>query len=118
MWYHENIGGENCAIVDTWWQTETGSIMISPLPGVTSTKPGSACGPLPGIESIVIDNDGNQVGKGEGGFLAVKSPWPSMLRTVYGEMIKDIWILIGHNMMVYILLVMELSMMKKVIYGS
>ena len=52
MWYHENIGGENCAIVDTWWQTETGSIMISPLPGVTSTKPGSACGPLPGIESM------------------------------------------------------------------
>ena len=85
MWYHENIGGENCAIVDTWWQTETGSIMISPLPGVTSTKPGSACGPLPGIESIVIDNDGNEVGKGEGGFLAVKSPWPSMLRTVYGD---------------------------------
>jgi len=85
MWYHENIGGKNCAIVDTWWQTETGSIMISPLPGVTSTKPGSACGPLPGIESIVIDNDGNEVGKGEGGFLAVKSPWPSMLRTVYGD---------------------------------
>ena len=59
--------------------------MISPLPGVTSTKPGSACGPLPGIESIVIDNDGKEVGKGEGGFLAVKSPWPSMLRTVYGD---------------------------------
>ena len=85
MWYHENIGGENCAIVDTWWQTETGSIMISPLPGVTSTKPGSACGPLPGIESVIIDNDGNEVGKGEGGFLAIKSPWPSMLRTVYGD---------------------------------
>ena len=85
MWYHENIGGEQCAIVDTWWQTETGSIMISPLPGVTSTKPGSACGPLPGIESVIIDNDGNEVGKGEGGYLAVKSPWPSMLRTVYGD---------------------------------
>ena len=85
MWYHENIGGSQTPIVDTWWQTETGSIMISPLPGVTSTKPGSACGPLPGIESIVIDNDGNEVGKGEGGFLAVKSPWPSMLRTVYGD---------------------------------
>ena len=85
MWYHEYIGGTKCAIVDTWWQTETGSIMISPLPGVTSTKPGSACGPLPGIESIVIDNDGKEVGKGEGGFLAIKSPWPSMLRTVYGD---------------------------------
>ena len=85
MWYHENIGNEQCAIVDTWWQTETGSIMISPLPGITDTKPGSACGPLPGIESVIIDENGNEVGKGEGGYLAIKSPWPSMLRTVYGD---------------------------------
>ena len=85
MWYHENIGNEQCAIVDTWWQTETGSIMISPLPGITSTKPGSACGPLPGVDSVIIDEKGNEVGKGEGGYLAIKSPWPSMLRTVYGD---------------------------------
>ena len=85
MWYHKNIGNENCAIVDTWWQTETGSIMISPLPGITSTKPGSACSPLPGIEAVVVDESGKEVNKGEGGYLAIKSPWPSMLRTVYGD---------------------------------
>ena len=85
MWYHRNIGNENCAIVDTWWQTETGSIMISPLPGITSTKPGSACSSLPGIEGVVVDESGKEVSKGEGGYLAIKSPWPSMLRTVYGD---------------------------------
>ena len=85
MWYHKNIGNESCAIVDTWWQTETGSIMISPLPGITSTKPGSACSPLPGIEAVVVDESGKEVDKGEGGYLAIKSPWPSMLRTVYGD---------------------------------
>ena len=85
MWYYKTVGNSKCPIVDTWWQTETGSIMISPLPGVTETKPGSACGPLPGIDSIIIDNDGNEVGNGEGGFLAIKTPWPSMLRTVYGD---------------------------------
>ena len=85
MWYHENIGNEQCAIVDTWWQTETGSIMISPLPGITSTKPGSACGPMPGIDAIVVDEKGNEVSKGEGGYLAIKTPWPSMLRTVFGD---------------------------------
>ena len=85
MWYHRNIGNENCAIVDTWWQTETGSIMISPLPGITSTKPGSACSSLPGIEGVVVDETGKEVNKGEGGYLAIKSPWPSMLRTVYGD---------------------------------
>ena len=85
MWYHKNIGNESCAIVDTWWQTETGSIMISPLPGITSTKPGSACSPLPGIEAVVVDESGEEVNKGEGGYLAIKSPWPSMLRTVYGD---------------------------------
>ena len=85
MWYHENIGSESCAIVDTWWQTETGSIMITPLPGITSTKPGSACGPMPGIDAIVVDEKGNEVSKGEGGYLAIKTPWPSMLRTVFGD---------------------------------
>ena len=85
MWYHENIGNESCAIVDTWWQTETGSIMITPLPGITSTKPGSACGPMPGIDAVVVDENGNEVSKGEGGYLAIKTPWPSMLRTVFGD---------------------------------
>ena len=85
MWYHENIGSESCAIVDTWWQTETGSIMITPLPGITSTKPGSACGPMPGIDAIIVDENGNEVSKGEGGYLAIKTPWPSMLRTVFGD---------------------------------
>ena len=85
MWYHENIGSESCAIVDTWWQTETGSIMITPLPGITSTNPGSACGPMPGIDAIVVDEKGNEVSKGEGGYLAIKTPWPSMLRTVFGD---------------------------------
>ena len=85
MWYHENIGSESCAIVDTWWQTETGSIMITPLPGITSTKPGSACGPMPGIDAIIVDEKGNEVSKGEGGYLAIKTPWPSMLRTVFGD---------------------------------
>ena len=85
MWYHENIGSESCAIVDTWWQTETGSIMITPLPGITSTKPGSACGPMPGIDAVVVDENGNEVSKGEGGYLAIKTPWPSMLRTVFGD---------------------------------
>ena len=85
MWYHEYIGSESCAIVDTWWQTETGSIMITPLPGITSTKPGSACGPMPGIDAVVVDENGNEVSKGEGGYLAIKTPWPSMLRTVFGD---------------------------------
>ena len=85
MWYHENIGSESCAIVDTWWQTETGSIMITPLPGITSTKPGSACGPMPGVDAVVVDENGNEVSKGEGGYLAIKTPWPSMLRTVFGD---------------------------------
>ena len=94
IWYHKNIGNENCAIVDTWWQTETGSIMISPLPGITSTKPGSACSSLPGIEGVVVDESGKEVNKGEGGYLAIKSPWPSMLRTIYGDekrYIKTYW---------------------------
>jgi acetyl-CoA synthetase len=85
MWYRENIGGDSCPIVDTWWQTETGSIMITPLPGVTSTKPGSATKALPGIEVEVVDKDGNAVSPGGGGFLTITKPWPSMLRSIYGD---------------------------------
>jgi acetyl-CoA synthetase len=85
MWYQEHIGGDRCPIVDTWWQTETGAIMITPLPGVTTTKPGSATRPFPGIEADVIDDEGNSVPLGGGGFLVLKRPWPSMLRTIYGD---------------------------------
>ncbi len=85
MWYREVIGNNNCPIVDTWWQTETGSIMISPLPGVTATKPGSAMGALPGIVATVIDDEGRVMGNGHGGYLTLNEPWPSMLRGVWGE---------------------------------
>jgi acetyl-CoA synthetase len=85
MWYHRNIGGETTPIVDTWWQTETGMIMISPLPGITTTKPGSATMPLPGIDADIVDDQGNSVPLGQGGYLVVRKPWPSMLRTVYGD---------------------------------
>ena len=85
MWYREVIGGSNCPIVDTWWQTETGAIMISPLPGVTATKPGSAMRPLPGISAKVVDDRGVEVGNGHGGFLILDQPWPSMLRGIWGE---------------------------------
>jgi acetyl-CoA synthetase len=85
MWYREVIGGNRCPIVDTWWQTETGAIMISPLPGVTSTKPGSAMTPLPGISAKVVDDNGFAVPKGHGGYLILDQPWPSMLRGVWGE---------------------------------
>ncbi len=85
MWYREVIGGDRCPIVDTWWQTETGAIMISPLPGVTATKPGSAMRPLPGISAKVVDDKGVEVGNGHGGFLILDQPWPSMLRGVWGE---------------------------------
>jgi acetyl-CoA synthetase len=85
MWYHDRIGGGRCPIVDTWWQTETGAIMITPLPGVVTTKPGSATRPFPGIEADVIDDEGNSVPLGGGGFLVLKRPWPSMLRTIYGD---------------------------------
>ncbi len=84
VWYHLNIGGERCPIVDTWWQTETGAIMISPLPGATTTKPGSATFPLPGISAELVDNDGTPVPKG-GGYLTLTQPWPSMLRGIYGD---------------------------------
>ncbi|MFB1482099.1 acetate--CoA ligase [Corallococcus sp. RDP092CA] len=85
MWYRDVIGGGRCPVVDTWWQTETGSIMISPLPGATPTKPGSATFPLPGIHAEILDRDGNRVARGQGGLLFVTKPWPSMLRTVYGD---------------------------------
>jgi acetyl-CoA synthetase len=85
MWYREVIGANNCPIVDTWWQTETGAIMISPLPGVTATKPGSAMKALPGISAKVVDDKGVPVPNGHGGFLILDQPWPSMLRGVWGE---------------------------------
>jgi acetyl-CoA synthetase len=85
MWYRKQIGGDRCPIVDTWWQTETGSIMISPLPGATPTKPGSATRPLPGISVDVVTKDGVSVGNNQGGFLVITRPWPSMLRTIWGD---------------------------------
>jgi acetyl-CoA synthetase len=85
MWYREHIGRNNCPIVDTWWQTETGSLMIAPLPGITVTKPGAAMRALPGIRVDVVDNDGNSVGNGEGGYLTITHPWPSMTRGIYGD---------------------------------
>ena len=85
MWYHETVGGTRCPIVDTWWQTETGGHMITPLPGATPTKPGSATLPLPGIIADIVDETGHSVGKGKGGILVIKKPWPSMLRTIWGD---------------------------------
>ena len=85
MWYRENIGRNRCPIVDTWWQTETGAIMISPLPGVTAAKPGSAMTPLPGISADVVDDQSESVPDGGGGYLVLREPWPSMLRTIWGD---------------------------------
>jgi acetyl-CoA synthetase len=86
MWYHRVIGRERCPIVDTWWQTETGAIMIAPLPGVTSTKPGSCTQPLPGVFADIVDEDGHSVTTPEaGGYLVIRKPWPSMLRTIWGD---------------------------------
>ena len=85
MWYHKHIGGEKCPIVDTWWQTETGMIMISPLPGVTDLKPGSCTLPFPGVKVEMLDRFGKPVERGEIGFVAITEPWPAMLRTVYGD---------------------------------
>ncbi|WP_018352256.1 acetate--CoA ligase [Longispora albida] len=85
IWYREHIGRGECPIVDTWWQTETGAIMISPLPGVTHTKPGSAMSPLPGISADVVDDTGKSVPNGGGGYLVLREPWPSMLRTIWGD---------------------------------
>lgn len=88
MWYREVIGKNNCPIVDTWWQTETGAIMISPLPGVTATKPGSAMKALPGIGAEVVDDEGRAVGNGRGGYLVLTQPWPSMMRGIWKEPVR------------------------------
>ena len=85
IWYHEEIGKQRCPIVDTWWQTETGGILISPLPGVTPTKPGSATRPFPGIAADVLTREGKAVEANQGGFLVIKRPWPGMMRTIYGD---------------------------------
>jgi acetyl-CoA synthetase len=84
MWYHEYIGGGRCPIVDTWWQTETGAIAIAPLPGITTTKPGSATKPFPGIAADIVDENGRSVPFGGGGYIVLRRPWPSMLRGIYG----------------------------------
>ncbi|MBI4442254.1 MAG: acetate--CoA ligase [Acidobacteria bacterium] len=85
MWYYEHIGGKRCPVVDTWWQTETGMILISPLPGITTLKPGSATFPLPGIEADVVDENGQSVPLGGGGYLVLKAPWPAIARTIYKD---------------------------------
>ena len=93
IWYHKNIGHERCPVVDTWWQTETGSILITPLPGIVATKPGSATRAFPGIDAEILDEKGNRVPVG-GGYLAIMSPWPSMLRGIYGDpdrYVKQYW---------------------------
>ena len=85
LWYHENVGGGRCPIMDTWWQTETGGHMITPLPGVTPQLPGSCSLPFPGIQAAIVDETGNDVPNGQGGILVVKKPWPSMIRTIWGD---------------------------------
>ena len=85
IWYRKYIGADTCPIVDTWWQTETGAIMITPLPGITATKPGAAMTPFPGISVDIVDNDGKSVGNGEGGYLTITAPWPSMTRGIWGD---------------------------------
>ncbi|MFN3158818.1 MAG: acetate--CoA ligase [Rubinisphaera brasiliensis] len=85
MWYHRVIGQQKCPIVDTWWQTETGGIMITPLPGITTTKPGSCTKPLPGVVPAIVDDQGTELGENEGGLLVMTQPWPHMLRTLYGD---------------------------------
>jgi acetyl-CoA synthetase len=85
MWYRKYVGGDRCPIVDTWWQTETGGILITPLPGITATKPGAAMTPFPGVSAEVVDNDGQPVGNGEGGYLVLNRPWPGMLRGIWGD---------------------------------
>lgn len=85
IWYRTHIGGDRVPVVDTWWQTENGAILVSPLPGVTHTKPGSAMHPLPGVTADVVDGDGNSVAAGSGGYLVVTEPWPAMLRTIWGD---------------------------------
>jgi len=94
MWDYEHIGRGKCPIVDTWWQTETGHILITPLPGITTTKPGSATKPFPGIKASVLDEKGNPLPPGKGGYLAIQYPWPGMLRTIHGgpdRYVKTYW---------------------------
>ncbi|MEX2316796.1 MAG: acetate--CoA ligase [Pirellulales bacterium] len=100
MWYHRVIGGERCPIVDTWWQTETGGIMMSPLPGAIATKPGSCTKPLPGILPAIVDPSGKPVGRNQGGWLVITHPWPGMLRGIWGddERYKEVyWSKVPHN---------------------
>ena len=85
MWYHRTIGAERCPIVDTWWQTETGGIMITPIPGVTATQPGSATTPFFGVDAAILDDEGNELGPNQGGYLAIRKPWPSMLRGIWND---------------------------------
>ena len=85
MWYHEKIGNQKCPIVDTWWQTETGGIMMSPLPGAMATKPGSCAKPLPGVVPAIVDEKGQSVGVNQGGWLVITKPWPGMLRGIWGD---------------------------------
>jgi len=85
VWYREHIGGDRTPVVDTWWQTETGMILITPLPGVTTLKPGSATRPFPGVDAAVYDEQGNEVGPGGGGYLVLRKPWPAMLRGIYKD---------------------------------
>ncbi|WP_323012470.1 acetate--CoA ligase [Castellaniella sp.] len=85
VWYYNNVGNQRCPVIDTWWQTETGAHMITPLPGVTPLKPGSCTLPLPGIDAAIVDETGEEVERGKGGFLVVRRPWPSMIRTVWGD---------------------------------
>ena len=85
MWYRANVGRDHCPIVDTWWQTETGGILITPLPGITATKPGAAMVPFPGVSADVVDDSGTSVGNGQGGYLVITAPWPGMLRGIWGD---------------------------------
>src|SRR5205823_2784606 len=85
IWYREHIGGDRTPIVDTWWQTETGMILLTPLPGVTTLKPGSATRPFPGVEAAVVDESGREVPPGGGGYLVLRRPWPGMLRGIYKD---------------------------------
>ena len=100
IWYHEKIGGKRCPIVDTWWQTETGGIMMSPLPGVTATKPGSCTQPIPGVVPVIVDEDLNPVGENQGGMLCIAQPWPGMLRGIWGDdkrFIEQYWTRVPGN---------------------
>ncbi|MGB7482160.1 MAG: acetate--CoA ligase [Castellaniella sp.] len=85
VWYYNNVGNQRCPVIDTWWQTETGAHMITPLPGVTPLKPGSCTLPLPGIDAAIVDETGEEVERGKGGFLVIRRPWPSMIRTIWGD---------------------------------